>query len=79
MADETKEKEVTVFTARCPQCFRTGQLQLTEDQYERYMQKGKPIQMRLPELSADIREQLITGYHPHCWEVVMNQHGWEEE
>lgn len=33
--------------------------------------EGTYIQDAFPYLSDDIRELLITGTHPHCWDIIV--------
>ncbi len=63
------EKMRTVNTPVCNFCGKTGEVEVTEAEYEAYasMSHGQHIQDILPNLSADTREMLITGTHPKCW------------
>jgi hypothetical protein len=35
-------------------------------------QSGTLAQVAFPELSADVREQLISGTHPACWDAMFS-------
>lgn len=72
---ETTTKMV-ITTPRCPECSEAGILQIPADGWDAW-QAGALIQDAFPELSADIREQLNTGYHPDCWETAFG--GWDED
>lgn len=63
------EKMRTITTPMCRFCKKTGEVHVTESDYEKYgsMKQGHHIQDILPDLSADTREMLITGTHPECW------------
>lgn len=61
---------ITIQTKPCLWCHVSGEVTLTEDQHERlaeWMLGDMNIQDVLPDLSADVREQIMTGIHPDCW------------
>jgi hypothetical protein len=60
---------VTVETKRCMHCGETGQLEVSSNGLA-MRQAGAYVQDSFPELSAPLREQLITGTHPECWEEM---------
>ncbi len=57
-----------VLTKTCPECGLRGVLEVPKDGYYRWQFGGAHIQNALPSLSVALREQLITGYHPECWD-----------
>ena len=59
---------VKVHTKTCRECGYRGILEVPEEGYHRWFFGGQLIQVALPDLSAPQREQLISGYHPECWE-----------
>lgn len=62
-----------MMTIDCKPCMfcRSGPYKITVDiepeQYRRWL-GGTPIQLAMPNLTADEREQLMTGSHPECWD-----------
>ena len=62
---------VTVETKRCMHCGELGELQVSSDGLS-LRAAGAYIQDAFPELSAPLREQLITGTHPECWDEMFN-------
>ena len=59
--------------SKCPICQKEQMVDLSENEYKRYLQFSKGvgnIQDLLPELSASQREALISGICPECWETL---------
>lgn len=46
---------------------RTREIQITEEQYQNWLQNREPIQNFFPFLSDDDREFLMTGITPEEW------------
>jgi hypothetical protein len=65
--------KMTTVSIRCPFCGQTQELHMTADQYARYCKwvvtRGA-IQNVFPDLTADQREQLMTGICPTCWDSL---------
>jgi len=60
-----------IVLTECPFCGKTNQVHLTDDQWKRYQawKAGKGhIQNVLGDLSSDVREMLISGICPSCWD-----------
>lgn len=55
----------------CPMCGKNTVITVTKTQYERY-QNGELIQNCFPEMKPEIREMLITGICPECWDKFMD-------
>jgi hypothetical protein len=66
----------TVKTKQCIHCGDTGILDV-EAQGLFYYNQGELIQNCFPSMSKGLREQLITGIHPQCFEDMVAE--WEEE
>lgn len=64
-ADET----VTVRCQPCPVCQEAAELIVLKRDLERY-RAGAKVQHAFPEMTAPMRELLISGTHPSCWEVL---------
>ncbi len=68
--------EITVVTPQCYQCGEEGEIGLTAQElvgYEHWQQTSDSyIQDLLPTMPRELREQLITGTHPKCWEEMFN-------
>lgn len=65
-----REEQVT--TKPCPRCRRVDTFTLPAEQVAAYA-SGAHVQDAFPGLSADQREQLITGYCGPCWNLVMGE------
>jgi hypothetical protein len=59
-----------VRTIPCPECGRQDVFDVTDFEIEKY-RNGAHIQNAFPNLTADQREQLITGLDKECWDKVM--------
>lgn len=57
-------------TARCLVCGKTGRIEVSADDYFTW-RGGAFIQDAFPELSAPVREQILTGTHPECWDTMV--------
>jgi len=58
-----------VLTKTCLCCSKTGEVDVPEEGYAKW-KAGAFIQNAMPEVPAPLREQLITGTHPACWEAM---------
>jgi len=58
-----------ITTQRCMECGQTGTVLVQMSDYLEWM-GGKLIQHAFPTLSDGLREQLITGTHPECWDKM---------
>lgn len=66
----------TVKTKQCIRCGNTGLIDV-EAQGLFYYNQGRLIQDCFPTMSKKLREQLITGIHPQCFEEMVAE--WDEE
>jgi hypothetical protein len=64
---------VTVVTPSCPSCGEASEMDLCYGDY-RAWQGGMLIQDAFPEMTADDRETLLSGFHPVCWDSL-----WSDE
>lgn len=62
-------KKITVTTPKCRVCHQTGFVIAPEEGIQLW-QEGAFIQDVLPGLTANEREQLVSGLHPRCWDVL---------
>lgn len=62
---------VQVMTRACPMCSEPSYLDVDEDGLLRW-EGGHYIQDAFPELTAEQRELLMTGFHPKCWDEVFS-------
>jgi len=60
-----------VTTQPCPFCGKVHQLELTNDQYRRIVERKEHIQDILLGWPASKRELLISGTCPECWDEYM--------
>lgn len=64
---------IKVTTPECMVCGKAGTMSVPEEGLRRW-QGGELIQVALPDVPADEREQLKTGTHPACWgEMFSNE------
>ena len=66
----TTTDTITIETKRCYHCGEFGELTMPREEGLRGIElrnAGAYIQDAFPFLSADLREQLISGTHPKCW------------
>jgi hypothetical protein len=56
-------------TKPCPHCGKTGIISIDEDQLFKWL-SGSLIQEAFPTLAPSLREQLMTGMHPECWQEI---------
>ena len=55
-----------VINVKCPFCHKEYTVEVPADGYNRWM-AGELIQRAMPEVSADVREALISGICRDCW------------
>jgi glutaredoxin len=64
---------MTVYvTRRCPHCNQTGAIGVDDKELMTYL-RGEYVQRAFPNLSTPLREQIISGVHPKCWEEMFGQ------
>lgn len=61
-----------IFTKPCFHCGMTGML-LVDAKSALNWANGMLIQDAFPDLAVPLREQIITGTHPECWDKVFNK------
>jgi hypothetical protein len=59
-------------TRRCPVCYKTGTIMVDEKELFAYL-RGEYVQDAFKSLTVPLREQIISGMHPKCWEAVFGQ------
>ncbi len=59
-----------VKTKRCWVCRREGQVFVPSDGYVKWKEGGLLIQDAMPDVRPEVREQLMTGLHPECWDSI---------
>lgn len=55
----------------CPLCEKENIITVDKEKFEKY-QNGELIQNCFPEMKPEIREMLITGICPECWDKFMD-------
>ena len=60
-----------VQTKKCLVCHEGGEVEVNEGDWAKY-QAGAFIQNAL-KISAGLREQIMTGMHPACWDATMGE------
>jgi transcription elongation factor Elf1 len=71
--DHKETRGMLVRTQVCIECGQSGEVEIpTEaiDRYKIWMSGVGNIQKMLPELSDDEREQLMTGTHGSCYDLM---------
>jgi hypothetical protein len=56
-------------TKLCPNCGSQGSLTIWEDDMNRYL-NGANAQDAFPDLLPPMREQIMSGIHPQCWNKI---------
>ena len=74
--DGINEAKYIIETKPCFHCGQAGEITI-EAQELFYLNQGWNVQEAVQSLDIDEREQLISGVHPNCWEVMFG--GIEEE
>jgi hypothetical protein len=69
LADEV----YVIETPQCSWCGNAGIIEAPAKEFFVY-QLGGLIQDAFVSLSAPLREQLKTGYHPQCWTEMFGEH-----
>lgn len=60
-------------TRRCPVCLKTGIIDVQEKELFEYL-RGEYAHKAFKSLTIPLREQIISGVHPACWQEL-----WGEE
>ena len=65
-----KTVEETTYIVETPKCFNCGENGLVEVPMKGFLirQLGGLIQEAYPDLDKALREQMISGTHPKCWQ-----------
>ena len=58
-----------LISKRCPCCGGDGRVEVPDVAYHAW-QRGMLAQVAFPDLSPAIREQIISGTHPKCFEEL---------
>ena len=59
---------------KCQECGKIIKIEMTDDQYNKYISGDDLIQNIFPELSPEIREMLISGTCPDCWNKIFQNY-----
>lgn len=65
-------------TRRCLHCGDEGLLELPNEGIAKY-EAGAFVQEAFPDLPRELREQIISGTHPKCWEEMFAPFGDDED
>ena len=78
MSEFKEMVESTTYIVETPKCFHCGVGGTVEVPMKGFLirQLGGLIQDAYPDLPAPLREQMVSGTHPQCWEEMF---GPEEE
>lgn len=77
---EDKLGMITITTPRCIECHQYGKVVVQFSDYLKFDRPDRPlIQDCFPSLSRELREQILTGTHPECWEKMFPPEEEEEE
>lgn len=69
---------VTVTTRPCFHCGKAGEVEVLAEDLARY-NSGALAQVAFPEMHRAVREQLISGTHPECWEQLFGSPELDDE
>lgn len=67
----TTTDTVTRITRACMFCDQASRVQLTTEQAAA-LDARTPVQDVMPDSSPELRELLISGTHPACWDTAFN-------
>lgn len=59
-------------TRKCVWCGQTGVVGVDENELYAYL-RGNPAQEAFKSLTIELREQIISGTHPECWDRYMDE------
>ena len=59
-------------TRRCPVCLKPGFVDVKEDELFTYL-RGEYVGTAFKSLTIPLREQIISGVHPACWQEMWGQ------
>lgn len=59
---------VVATTPPCPGCGEQGSLEVEEFPYLMFL-LGTKVQEAFPGMAPAEREQLLSGFHPACWDI----------
>lgn len=54
---------------QCPRCKKVGYIAVSTEAYNAW-KDGAYIQDAFPDMSADVREMLVSGIDPECWAAI---------
>lgn len=75
------KKTVRIQCLPCLHCGKDGviEVEMTDEQLDDFTHGSHNIQRIFPELSAEVREMLLTGTHPDCWNDMWSDFSEEED
>jgi hypothetical protein len=65
-----------IFTKPCIHCGDTGMVAVPREQVIKYIDRAH-AQEAFPDMSIELREQIISGTHPKCWDEMFPMPGEE--
>jgi len=68
----------TYFFNNCPSCGKRNQIFANLVKLNRWQSGGELIQNVWPNLSAEERELMLTGFHSDCWDEMFAEDEYEE-
>ena len=68
-----------ITTPPCPRCGERGEVPCEFPQQYYYWLDGMFVQDAFPNMTIDQREQLISGYHPDCWNQMVAEWGCDDD
>lgn len=63
-----------ILTKKCPYCGCQSEIDVDQIQYQNW-ENGMLAQMAFPTMDKEIREVLISGTHPDCWNELFGEIG----
>lgn len=77
-------RTVTIRTRKCIMCGEGGEITVDAERWAEYIKEyndpssqspKRHIQGAFPEMSADDREQIVSGTHAKCWNKMLGLEG----
>lgn len=72
-------KDTVRVGVRCPFCGEVSELQLSHESYKRWITERPLVQDCFPELNYKMREMLISGICPKCWDKTFETESEQQE
>ena len=70
---------IEIETPMCTVCGLTSKMFVDETAYKSWKSRETLIQQAFPNMEIGIRETLISGVHPNCWNILFGNEGYDDQ